>query len=122
MRLQIVHAPDRHFRFFHQLQQRRLHAAAAHVSPNQISSRRDLIDLVDINNAELREVYVAIGFVYQLAHQIFHVTTDVTGLAKLGRVRFHERHFDQIRDMLDQISFPDAGRSDQDHVLFGVFG
>src|SRR5439155_11115037 len=30
--------------------------------------------------------------------------------------------FDQIRDVLDQIRFPNAGRSDQDHILFGVLG
>src|SRR6202040_3466999 len=97
--LQIVHTSHRYFRFLHQLQQRRLHAAAAYVATDQISSGRDLVDLVDVNDSELREVHVTVGFVHQLAYQIFHVTTDITGLAKLGRVRFDERHFDQISDV-----------------------
>jgi len=59
--------------------------------------------------------------VYQLAHQILHVATNVTGLAELRRVRFHKRHLDQIRDVFDQICFADTRRSNQDHVLLDVF-
>ena len=58
---------------------------------------------------------------HQLAHQIFHVTTDVTGLAELRCVGFYKRDFNQIGDVFDQICFPDAGRSDQNHILFDVF-
>ena len=64
---------------------------------------------------------VAIGFVHQFAHEIFDVAAHIAGLAELRRVRFDERNFDQIRDMFDQIGFPDAGRSHQDDVLLGVF-
>ena len=120
LRLQIVHAPHRHFRFFHQLEQRRLNAAAADIASNQISGGRYLVDLVNVNDPELRQVHVAVGFVHQLAHQIFHIAANVTGLAELRRVRFHERDLDQIGDVLDQIRFSDAGRSDQNHILFGV--
>ena len=121
LRLEIVHAAHRHFRFLHQLQQRRLHPTSAHVATNQISRGRNLIDLVDINDPELRQVHVAIGLVHQLAHQIFNVTTDIAGLAELGRVRFHKRHFDQVRDVLDQICFADTGWADQDHILLNIF-
>ena len=120
MRLQIVHAPHRHFRFFHQLEQRRLNAAAADIASNQISGGRYLVDLVNVNDPELRQVHVAVGFVHQLAHQIFHIAANVTGLAELGRVRFHERDLDQIGDVFDQVGLSDAGRSDQNHILFGV--
>ena len=58
---------------------------------------------------------------HQLAHQILHVATDVTGLAELRRVRLYKRHLDQIGDVFDQIRFADARRSDQDHVLLHVF-
>jgi hypothetical protein len=59
--------------------------------------------------------------VHQLAHQIFDVTADVTGLAELCRVRFHKRHLDQVGDVFDQIRFADACRSNEDHVLLNVF-
>ena len=111
LRLQIVRAPQRHVGFFHQLEQRGLHAAPAHVASDQISGRRDLVDLVDVNDAELRELHVAIGLVHQFAHEILDVAADVTGLAELRRVRLHERNFDQLRDVLDQIGFSDAGRA-----------
>ena len=66
------------------------------------------------------QVHVAVGFVHEFAHQIFHVAADVTGLAELGRVRFDEWHLDQIGDVFDEIGFSHAGRADQDHVLFRV--
>ena len=121
LRLQIVRAPQRHVGFFHQLEQRGLHAASADVAPDHISGRGDLVDLVDVDDAELREVDVAIGLLHQLAHEIFHVAADVAGLAEFGRVRLDERHLDQLRDVFDQVGFPDAGRPDQNDVLLRVF-
>ena len=98
-----------------------MHAASAHIAANQISSRSDLVDLININESELREVQITIGFVHQFAHQIFHIAADITGLAELSRVRLHKGHLDQIGDVFDQICFADPGRPDQDHVLLDVF-
>ena len=58
---------------------------------------------------------------HQLAHQIFHISAHVPCLAEFRGVRFHKRHFDQVSNVFDQISFADPGRSDQNHVLFDVF-
>ena len=120
LRLQIVRAPQRHLRIFHQLQERRLHATSADVATNQISGRRDLVDFIDVDNAELRERDITIRLVHELADKIFHITTDVAGFAELRRVRLDERHFDQIGDVLDQVGFPDAGRADEYHVLLRI--
>ena len=120
LRLKIVHASHGHFSFLHQLQQRRLHAAPAHIASDHVSSRSDLVDLVDVNDPELREVDVAIRLVDQLTHEIFHVAAHVAGLAELRRVRLYKRHLDKIGDVFDQIRFPNAGRADQDYVLFRV--
>ena len=68
------------------------------------------------------QVDVAVRFLHQLAHEIFHVAADVTGLAELRRVRFHKRNLDQLGDVLDEIGFSDAGRPDENDVLFRVFG
>ena len=104
--LQVVHAANRHLCLLHQLQERRLYATSTDVTANQVAGRRDLIDLVDINNAELRAVHVAIRLVHQFPNQIFHITANVTGLTELRRVGFNQRQFDQIGDVLDQIRLP----------------
>ena len=88
----------------------------------RLLARRDLVDFVDVNDAELRQRNVAVRFLHQLAHEIFDVAADVTGLAKFRRVRFDERHFDQLRDVFDQVGFSDAGRADEDDILLRVFG
>ena len=98
-----------------------MHAATAHVAADQISGRSDLVDLIDVNDSELRQVQVAIGFVHELANQIFNVAADVTRLAELRRVRLYEGNFDQLGNVLDQVRFADAGRADQDDILLDVF-
>src|SRR3981189_3146953 len=96
LRLEIVRAAHRHLGFFHELEQGCLHTAPAHVAPDQVSGRSDLVDLVDVNNSDLRKIDVSLRLVHELAHQVFHVATDISGLAELGRVRLYKRHFDQI--------------------------
>ena len=59
---------------------------------------------------------------HQFAHQIFHITADVTGLAELGRIRLDERNPDQVGNVFDQICLPDTSRADKNNVLLGVFG
>ena len=120
--LDVIRAPQRHFGFFHQLEEGRLHAATADVAANHVGGGSELVDFVDVDDAELRERDIAVGFLHELPHEIFHVAADVAGLAKFRRVRFDERHLDQIRDVFDQVGFSDAGRADEDDVLFRVFG
>ena len=68
----------------------------------------------------MREANVAVGFLHQLAHEILNVAADVTRLAEFRRVCLDERHLDQIGNVFDQVSFSDAGRSDQNHILLCV--
>ena len=98
-----------------------MHATTADIAPDHAAGRRDLVDFVDVNDSELCPINVAIGFMHQLAHQIFHVATDVTGLAELCRIRLHERHLDQIGDVFDQIRFSDSSRADENDILLGIF-
>jgi len=82
LRLEIVHAAHRtsvSSISFSSVSARR----PADIAAYQISSRRDLVDLINVNDAELRKVHVAVGLVHQLAHEILHVASDVTGLAEL---------------------------------------
>ena len=87
--------------------------------PVMLPADSNLVDLIDVNDAELREVHVAVGLLHQFAHQVFDVAADVSCLAELRRVRFDEGHLDQISDVLDQVGFADPGGPDQYDVLLG---
>jgi hypothetical protein len=76
-----------------------------------LRGRGDLVDFIDVNDSVLREFDVAIGLVDEVAHEILDVAAHVTGLAELRRVRLDERHADQIRDVFDEIRFPDTSRA-----------
>ena len=120
--LEIVRAAQRDLGFFHQLEERRLHTAAAHIAAHHVAGGSELVDLVDVNDAKLREANIAIGLMHQLSDEILDVAADITGLAELGRVRLHEGNFNQIGNVLDEVGFSDTGRADEDNVLFRVLG
>ena len=53
---------------------------------------------VEVDDAVLRELHVAVGAVNEFAHEVFDVAADVAGFAELGGVGLHERHADQVGD------------------------
>ena len=118
---QVHRVAQRHFRFLHQLEQRGLHPAPADIPPDHVAGRRDFVDLVDVNNAVLRALGVAIGLLHQFTHQVLDITTHVACLAEFCRVGLDERDTDQFRDVSHEIGFAHAGRAGDDHVLFGIF-
>ncbi len=110
-----------HLGLLHKFEQGRLNAPTADVATIRAAGCGDLIDFVDVNDTVLGERDVAVRLGDQLAHQVFDVAADVTRFAELRRVRLHERHPDQLGDVLDEVGFSDAGRADENDVLFGVF-
>ena len=114
----VVRRIERHLCLLHQLQQRRLHAAPAHVAAQLVRAAAELVDLIQINDAVLRQFDVAVRLRHQIAHQIVHIRTHVAGLAELGRVRLHKRHADEFRDVFDEVGLPHARRTNDDDVLF----
>ncbi len=120
--LDVVGGAHRHLGLLHQLQQRSLHAAPADIAAHGAGGRGDLVHLVDVNDAVLRQIDVAIGPLHQLAHQVLDVAANVAGLAEFCRVGLDEWNADQFRDVLDEVGLSDAGRAQEDDVLLRVFG
>ena len=52
---------------------------------------RDLVDLVDVDDAALRLLDVVVALLQQLLDDVLDVLADVAGFRERGRVRDHER-------------------------------
>ena len=117
LRLHVLRIAHRHLGFLHQLQQGRLHPASADIASSDIRGTRDLVDLVEVNDAVLGELDVAIGLAHELAHEIINIAADITGLGEFRRIGLHERHADEFGDVFDEVGFPDTGGTDDDDIL-----
>ena len=96
-------------------------SAPAHITADHVSRGGDLVDFVDVDDAVLGARDVAVRFLHQLADQILDVAAHVAGLAEFGRVGFDKRNTDKVGDVAHEVSFTDAGRTGDDHILLGVF-
>ena len=108
-------------RAFDQLQQRLLHALARHVARDRrvVALARDLVDLVDVDDAALRLLDVVVALLQQLLDDVLDVLADVAGFGQRGRVGDHERHVEQPRERLREQRLAGAGRADQQDVRLG---
>src|SRR6266446_5848050 len=106
---------------FDELQQRLLHALARNVPGNRrvIRFPRDLVDLVDVDDAALRLVDVVVAVLQQLLDDVLHVLADVASLGERGGVRDHERDVEQPRERLREQGLARAGRADQEDIGLG---
>jgi hypothetical protein len=104
-----------------QLQQRLLHALAGHVAGDRrvVGLARDLVDLVDVDDARLRLLDVVVALLQQLLDDVLDVLADVAGLGQRGGIGDHERHVEQPRQRLGQQRLAGAGRADQQDVALG---
>src|SRR5690348_1884573 len=103
---------------FDQLQQRLLHAFAGDVAGNGrvLALARDLVYLVNVDDAGLRLLDVVVALLQQLLDDVLDVLAHVTGLGQRGRVGDRERHVQQSRQRLGQQRLAAAGRADQQDV------
>ena len=103
------------------LQQRLLHALARHVARDRgvVGLARDLVDLVDVDDAALRLLDVVVALLQQLLDDVLDVLADVAGLGQRGGVGDGERHIQQARQRLGQQRLARAGRPDQQDVALG---
>ena len=76
------------------LEQRLLHALAGDVAGDRrvLALARDLVDLVDVDDAALRALDVVVGGLQQLDDDVLDVLADVAGLGQGGGVGDGERH------------------------------
>ena len=121
LRLKVHRIPQRHFRFFHQFQERGLDSAPADVATGDICAGGDLVDLIDVNNAILRNFDVPVRFLHESANEILDISSDVPGFTEFRRISFDKRNTDQVGDMLDQVGLSNPGRSKQQNVSLAVF-
>ena len=108
-------------RAFHDLQQRLLHALAAHVPCDAriIRFAADLIDLIDIDDAALRPLNIVIRRLQQLEDDVLHILAHIAGLGQRGRVRHGERHVQDPGQGLGQQRLAAAGGAHQHDVGLG---
>ena len=112
---------DRGDSAFDQLQQRLLHALARHVAGDRrvVALARDLVDLVDVDDAGLCLLDVVVALLQQLLDDVLDILADVAGLGEGGRVRDRERHVQQPRESLGEQRLARTGRADQQDVGLG---
>ena len=102
----------------HDLQQRLLHALARHVAGDRgvVGLARDLVDLVDVDDAALRPLDVVLAGLQELEDDVLDILAHIAGLGQRGRVGHGERHVEDARQRLRQQRLAAAGRADQQDV------
>ena len=105
------------------LQQRLLHALARDVARDRgvLALARDLVDLVDVDDAALALLDVVAGCLQQLEDDVLDVLADVAGLGQRRGIDDGERYGQQSRQRLGQQRLARAGRADQQDVRFLQF-
>ena len=100
------------------LEQRLLHAFARDVARDRrvVALARDLVDLVDVDDAALRALDVVVGVLQQRDDDVLDVLADVAGLGEVGRVGDRERHVEDARERLREQRLAGAGRPEQQDV------
>ena len=101
-----------------QLQERLLHAFARHVARDRrvVALARDLVDLVDVDDAALRLLDVVVALLQQLLDDVLDVLADVARFGERRRVGDHERDVEQPRQRLREQRLAGAGGADQQDV------
>ena len=104
-----------------ELQQRLLHALAGHVAGDRgvVGLARDLVDLVDIDDARLGLLDVVVALLQQLLDDVLDVLADIARLGQRRGIGDGERHVQQPRQRLGEKRLAAAGRPDQQDVALG---
>src|SRR5262249_14851381 len=103
---------------FHDLQQSLLHALTRHVARDRrvVGFARNLIDLVDVDDAALRALDVVVGRLQQLENDVLDVLADIAGFGQRRRIRHRERHVENPRQRLRQQRLARTGWTDEQDV------
>ena len=103
---------------FDELEQRLLDALAGHVAGDRgvVGLARDLVDLVDVDDALLRPFDVVFALLQELLDDVLDVLAHVASLGEGGRVGDGEGHVEQARQGLGEQRLAAAGGADQQNV------
>src|SRR5262245_38569970 len=101
-----------------ELEQRLLNALARHVPGDRgvVGFARDLVDLVDVDDAALGLVDVVVAVLQQLLDDVLDVLADVARFRQRRRVGDHKRDVQEARHGLREQRLARAGRADQQDV------
>ena len=103
------------------LKQCLLNALARNIAGNGevLGFAGDLVDLVHVDNANLRALNIAIGGIDELEQDVLHVLAHVTGLGERGGVGDGKRHLEDARERLRQKRLTGTGGAEQQNVGLG---
>ena len=105
------------------LEQRLLHALAAHVARDRDVARgaTDLVDLVDVDDALLRTLDIEVRVLQQAQQDVLYVLADVTRFGEGRRIRDCERNVEDARERARQERLARArGAHEQDVALLEI--
>ena len=108
---------------FHQLQQGLLHAFARNIACDRgiLGLARDLVDLVDIDDAALRLFDIIVAGLQQFEDDVLHILAYIARLGQRGGVRHGEGHVERLRQRLGEQRLTAAGGANEQDVRLGQF-
>src|SRR5690554_2820051 len=112
---------DHHFRALDHLQERLLHAFAAHVAGGggAVAATADLVDLVDADDPAAGALDIAVGGKPEVFDDVFDVFAHVARLGETGGVGDGEGHVELFGQRLRHQRLTAAGGADEQDVALG---
>src|SRR5579872_774741 len=112
---------DRGDRALDELEQRLLHALARYVTRDRgvVGLARDLVDLVDVDDAGLRLLDVVVALLQELLNDVLDVLAHVAGFREGRRIGDGERYVEEPRKGLRQERLAAARGADQQDIALG---
>ena len=103
------------------LKQRLLNALARNIAGDGevLGLAGDLVDLVHVDDADLRALDIAIGGIDELEQDVLHVLAHVTGLGERGGVGDGKRHLENAGERLGQQGLTGTCGTEQQDVGLG---
>ena len=110
-------------RALNDLEERLLYAFTGDVSCNRdvLALLGNLVDFIDINNAEFSALNIVIRCLDQLQKDVFHIFADIAGLCKRCCVCNRKRHIDDLGQRLRQIGLTGSGRTEHENIALLQF-
>ena len=101
---------------------RLLHALAGHVARDAdvVGLAPDLVDLVDVDDADLGALHVVIRVLEQAQDDVLHVLADVTGLGQRGGVGDAKGHVEDLGQRAGQERFAEPVGPMSRMLLFSI--
>ncbi|GBC78696.1 hypothetical protein HRbin08_02192 [bacterium HR08] len=105
------------------LQQRLLHPLARDVARDRgaLALARDLINLVNVDDAALGRLEVSVRRHDQPREDVLHILADIAGLGQRRRIRDGERDLEELRQRSRDERLPRPGRTDHEDVALLQF-